>query len=575
MHEAVRIVSDVNVAVYTALALLMVRAWIVRRDEPTLWATLAFGSLGLLVLTGLAVPKQPHGFLDVRLQDIDIGFFVVFPYLLYRFAMAFGRVRGRYERYIGLLTLGLIVATFAIGRFPAAGEARPWWFVLYLVWFLVHWTLLSTLVSIRLWRGGRGQPNLARRRVRTLALASALLTLAIFGVAFSGQASPAALATQLLGVASVVAFLLALTPPVSLRSYWRRGEQRSVQAAIAQLMGATTQEQILDLILPRMAEFVGARAVSLRDAEGREMGTFGTREDRPTELASLSVPLTAGEVHIWTTPYTPFFGVDDLAGVRTVGELTLLALDRARLFSEERDSRLTLERANRLMTNFVALAAHELRTPVTTISGSAETLRARAGTLTQEQHDALVDALAQESERMRRLIEQLLDLSRLDAEAIDIAPQRLPLRERVDEIVTSATGDHPERVDVEIDPALVAEADPTALERIIGNLVTNAIRYGQAPIVVSAERSDNHLRVRVTDRGPGVAEDFVPDLFERFTRSGRSSERISGTGLGLAIARAYARAHHGDLLYAPASPSGARFELVLPQSPRPDAPQAS
>jgi signal transduction histidine kinase len=340
-------------------------------------------------------------------------------------------------------------------------------------------------------------------------------------------------------------------------------------------MGSTTQEQIVDLILPRMAEFVGARAVTLFGAEGAELGSFGERDGDEGPLESLSVPLTAREVRVWTTPYTPFFGVDDVAGVRTVGELTLLALDRARLFAEERDSRVTLERANRLMTNFVALAAHELRTPVTTISGSAETLRARRDQLAPEQRDALVDALAQEGERMRRLIEQLLDLSRLDAEAIDIAPQDLALRERVAEIVISATGEHPEKVEVAIDPGLVVRADPTALERIIGNLVTNALRYGQAPIVVSAERSDHHLRVRVTDQGGGVPDDFVPDLFERFTRSGRSAERIAGTGLGLAIARAYARAHDGDLLYAPAEPEGSRFELVLPQPPIPSAARAS
>ena len=329
-----------------------------------------------------------------------------------------------------------------------------------------------------------------------------------------------------------------------------------MQAAIAQLMGSTTQEQIVDLILPRMAEFVGARAVTLLDAEGAELGSFGARDGDDGPLESLSVPLTAGEVRVWTTPYTPFFGADDIAGVRTVGVLTLLALDRARLFAEERASRVTLERANRLMTNFVALAAHELRTPVTTISGSAETLRGRRDQLTREQHDLLVDALAQESERMRRLIEQLLDLSRLDAEVIDITPQDLTLCDRVAEIVTTATGEHPEKVQVAIDPALVVRADPTALERIIGNLVTNALRYGQAPIVVSAERSDNHLRVRVTDRGGGVPDDFVPDLFERFTRSGGSAQRVAGTGLGLAIARAYARAHDGDLLYAPGRAGG-------------------
>jgi signal transduction histidine kinase len=301
------------------------------------------------------------------------------------------------------------------------------------------------------------------------------------------------------------------------------------------------------------------------------LGTHGDVDGDGT-IEAVSVPMTSGELLIWTTPYTPFFGADDLAAARAVGELTLLALDRARLFSQERDARVTLERANRLMTNFVALAAHELRTPVTTIAGSAETLRVRGDALTAEQTHALIDALASESARMRRLVEQLLDLSRLDAEAIEITPQPLPLRERIDEIVATAVGDHPEDVDVEVDPALVVEADPSALERIVGNLVTNALRYGAAPIVVSAERSDNHLRVRVTDRGPGVADEFVPDLFERFTRHGRAAGPVTGTGLGLAIARAYARAHHGDLLYTGSNGGGAAFELVLPQGPNPASP---
>ncbi|MDX6514893.1 MAG: hypothetical protein QOH73_559, partial [Gaiellaceae bacterium] len=525
------------------------------------------GSLGGIVLLGRLVPESPHGTGAIFLQDVLIAVLVLFPYLLYRFATAFGQLRSRYEPYVGLLTLALVATTFAVGRFPPAGEPRSTAVKIWLVWFLAHWTLLSLLVTVRLWRGGEGQPFLARRRVRTLAVASALLTVTIFVAAVPGSAaSGAALAGQLLSAASVVAFLLALSPPTAVRAYWRRSEQRRVQAAIAQLMGATTHAEILDLILPRIAEFVGARAVTLRDAAGETLGSYGLEADGSGGGGATSVPMTSGELLIWTTPYTPFFGADDLAAARTVGELTLLALDRARLFSQERDSRLTLERANRLMTNFVALAAHELRTPVTTITGSAQTLRAREHQLTAEQRSALIEALAQESERMRRLVDQLLDLSRLDAEAIDIAPQQLALRERVDEIVTSATAEGPTAIEVSIDPALVVDADPTALERIIGNLVTNALRYGQAPIVVSAERSDHHLRVRVTDSGPGVAEDFVPDLFERFTRSGRTAGRVTGTGLGLAIARAYARAHDGDLLYSAALPTGARFELVLPQA---------
>jgi hypothetical protein len=279
MRELVRIFSDVNTVVYVGLAVLMVRSWLVRRDAPTLWAALAFGSLGLLVAIGHFTPKHPDGIPQLEEQHLVIALFVAFPYLLYRFAMAFGQQRGKYERFLALLTASLIVATFAAPRFPEAGEPRPWWLQVYLLWVLVHWTALSAIVSVRLWRGGKDQPVLARRRVRTLALASALLTVAIFGVAFaSNQSSPAEFASQLIGAASAIAFLLALSPPLAVRAAWRRQEQRRVQGAIAQLMGAASQQEILDLILPAISEFVGARAVSLRDGDGNVLGTHGDLE---------------------------------------------------------------------------------------------------------------------------------------------------------------------------------------------------------------------------------------------------------------------------------------------------------
>ena len=111
-------------------------------------------------------------------------------------------------------------------------------------------------------------------------------------------------------------------------------------------------------------------------------------------------------------------------------------------------------------------------------------------------------------------------------------------------------------------------ADRSALERIVSNLVTNACRYGAPPVTVRAERTDSHFRLSVEDRGHGVAAEFVPDLFERFSRSEGSRAGAVGTGLGLAIARSYARAHGGELLYEDATPHGARFMLVLPAQPR-------
>ena len=99
------------------------------------------------------------------------------------------------------------------------------------------------------------------------------------------------------------------------------------------------------------------------------------------------------------------------------------------------------------------------------------------------------------------------------------------------------------------------------LDRVVSNLVANAVRYGAPPIRIVAHQRDRHLRVAVEDSGPGVPKDLEGRVFDRFARGGSGK---TGHGLGLAIARAYAQAHGGDLVYD-ARPGGARFELLIPQ----------
>jgi two-component system sensor histidine kinase MtrB len=269
---------------------------------------------------------------------------------------------------------------------------------------------------------------------------------------------------------------------------------------------------------------------------------------------------------VWTSPYAPFFGDEELAALRTIAALTGIALDRVRLFEQEHQSRIALERANEVMTNFVALAAHELRTPVTTIHGFVQTLNHLGDRLDGAQQDELRVALEQQTARMASLVEQLLDLSRLDADAVEIRPQRVDLRERLEETVRMAAGARRAEVRVDVPADLDAVVDPAILDHIVINLVTNALRYGQAPVRVSALRHEDRVQILVEDAGPGVASELEGTLFERFTRAGVARDRVAGTGLGLAIARAYARAHRGDLRYERGQPSGARFVVELPSA---------
>ena len=560
MHQAVQVVGIANLVLFVLAAIVAVRQWRANRgNRAGLWAALAFLVLAVVVVFGRLLPADPDRLLEHVGQRFEIALLVLFPYLLYRFTTAFEAPTLGLERFLALMTAVLLVATVALPFYPSEGEARPWWFVAYLVLFLIHWTILLVTVAIRLWRAGRGQPSVARRRMRTLAGAAIVITGALVLAATGPDTdSGLSLAVGLIASASATGFVLGLAPPFLLRLVWRRPEQQQLQVAVTGLMTATTPHEVAGKVLEPLARMVGARRAAIYDSEG---SLLAEHEVAPDESAAdvTSVDFQAGRLVVETTPFAPYFGDEERKLLASVASLTGIALDRARLFAQERAAREALEHADELKTQFVALAAHELRTPVATIYGFAETIRHRGHELAPGRRMELEAQLYEQIDRMRRLVEQLLDLSRLEADAVEIQPERLVVGQRLREIVAGAVPQNESDVRVDADPRLEATVDARALDRIISNLLVNAFRYGRPPVVVRAGPAEAGLSIVVEDAGPGVSPEFVPQLFERFARDG-----AQGTGLGLAIARSYARAHRGELVYRPASPHGALFEVVLP-----------
>ena len=297
-----------------------------------------------------------------------------------------------------------------------------------------------------------------------------------------------------------------------------------------------------------------ARPIVLDDVDHANVLNPILREKGVKSL--LGVPLIAsdrviGVLHVGTL--TPrFFNSEDQELLQLVASRAAIAIEGARLHDE-------LVQLNQMKLNFVAIASHELRTPATSIYGIAVTLKHQRDKLTPETREELEDTLWEQAVRFRTLIEQLLDLSRLDEKAIRIEAQPLNLRELLAGIAADTAPEADVRIDVPAE--LEVEADRAALERIFGNLVRNAVKYGEPPVILSVQSRDRYFRLSIEDGGEGVPTELVPRLFERFERGSVGQ----GSGLGLSIARAYARAHGGDLLYDP-SGDGARFDLILPRT---------
>jgi len=564
VRQATEFVGVVNLALFVGVAAVCVRQWRRERAATSFWAALAFVALAWVLLAGRLLPDEPDSLLEKSVARVDLAILLLFPYLLYRFAAAFERSRRPLARFVDTLSTLLVVATFVLPFLPAEGEPWPWWFVAYAIAFVVHWSVLLLIVAIRLWRGARAEATVARRRMRMLALgATTLSTALVLALASPGKGSPLALTIGLLATVSGITFLLGFAPPAWLRALWRRPEETRLQLATGELLAATTVDDVVGRVLSPMASMVGARGVAILGPDGSHIGEHGTVEAGPVgDVQRLSFPF--GTLVVGTSAYAPFFGDEERKLLTALGSFTGLALDRARLFAQEREAREVLERADQLKSEFVALAAHELRSPVGAIYGLSETIAERGDHLAPERLAELQATLTTQIRRLRELVEQLLDLSRLDAEAVPINPVRVRVRERLEEIVDAVRPLETASIGIEADDSLEADVDVDALDRIVSNLVLNACRYGEPPILVRARDEQGVLAITVEDRGPGVPAEFVPQLFDRFARSARTAASSPGTGLGLAIARSYARAHQGEVSYRPGAPSGASFELRLP-----------
>jgi signal transduction histidine kinase len=379
-----------------------------------------------------------------------------------------------------------------------------------------------------------------------------------------------------------------------------RERVESVQAITDTALGHLDVDELLAELLPRIRQILRADtcAVLMLDGEGRDLvaraavgieeeveqgvripvgrGFAGrvAAEQRPVILddvdhadvlnpilrqkgikSMLGVPLLVGGnvlgvLHVGTLTYRTFTP-DDVELLELVAHRVALAVERGQIHAR------TVE-LEELRSNFVAIASHELRTPASSVYGVFATLVGRDD-LPPGMRERLIAVGYEQAERLRRLIEQLLDLSQLDARRVVTDPKPVVLSTSLAEIVGATVPDD-FRVQLEVPAGLAAVVDPLVLDRIMSNLLLNATRYGEPPIVVSAEHRDHHLRITVDDDGAGVPEQLQDHLFDRFVRGDNA-----GSGLGLTIARAYARAHGGELIFAP-GPGSARFELILPQN---------
>jgi len=267
------------------------------------------------------------------------------------------------------------------------------------------------------------------------------------------------------------------------------------------------------------------------------------------------------------TPYpTPLRDADGVM----IGAVNVLVDVTDRIAAEQalRTTAEALRASNAVKDEFLGLISHELRTPVTTIFGNATLLSGRDEIGDREQ--AMIHDIVGDSDRLLRIVENLLQLTRLGAGTeLDLEPQVLD--HVVHQALSSYRRRHPNR-DVRLTttpPSAVVDADKTAIELLVENLVSNADKYSppDEPIDVVVECVDGEARLHVLDRGIGISTESAGDVFNAFFRSDEARRAASGMGVGLAVCKRIVEAQGGRVWAGPREGGGADVGFALPIGP--------
>lgn len=282
-------------------------------------------------------------------------------------------------------------------------------------------------------------------------------------------------------------------------------------------------------------------------------------------IAPLKVEASRVGVIVIGDPYEGSFTEDQLEKLGSLAAPAGLVLNQIGRYEAQAETTRRLEEVAKMKSDFVSTVSHELRSPLTSIIGSLDTVNRPELAPPEPMSQQLLDSARRQAGRLQRLIEDLLVVSRIDRGAIPVHTESIELKPLIDEVVRVVSIEP----SVTIEPAdLTLEADRDHLSRILINLVENAAKYApDSPVEIYAWERDPRGFVAVVDHGPGIPIDERDRVFERFTQVDQSDTRSrGGTGLGLSIVKSLSEVMHGSVRIETTEGGGATFVVELPLS---------
>lgn len=374
-----------------------------------------------------------------------------------------------------------------------------------------------------------------------------------------------------LAVALVTGSLAGATREVADAAQHRAVALQSLNDFAARLSGSRNDEAIFQALARQAADTVGGKAVVLVGAGGDlapvaqwpgpvALATSDWQSARRALRAGMPVlatargwpggrlefyPIVTSKTTIGVLGILPDSQQRDLSGndqvpLETMLRHTAIAIERTELGAEAAQARAETER-ERLRSALLSSLSHDLRTPLASIVGAVTSLRQLGSAMSPETRDDLLVAIEEEAGRLSRFVANLLQMTRLETETIDLLADWVDVRDVVQTAATRARLLQPEaKLAVHAPAGLPAiRGDATLLDHVVFNLLDNAIKYSDSPAVIDVELKAETAAIilAVTDRGRGIPKEAHSRIFEPFFRANPSDGRAPGTGLGLAISK--------------------------------------
>ncbi len=602
---AQQLLQGITNVLFVLVFVLVVRHASRQRSRASFDIALFFGALAIAVLQGpvfqlLGLPPNATATTVVSILVMAL------PFLMLQLLTDFTTVPLRART----LTLGGIIASvILLITLPPPLDPMA---VLFLIAYFALVALYTAISFVRLASRSAG---VTKRRTQAVALGMGMLGLAVLVAAVStlapGSSGLVSAVTQTLALGAAIAWLLGFATPPQLRRYWQEPELRAFLERASTLPRLPTTDAILRELERGVGASFGARAAiglydetrhvlvfdnahgalpnEVKDGTGflawrvfasQQAGFFPDAPRAHPEHADayraagvgpvLVAPITAGARRIGVleafAAHRPIFSTDDLALVQLLADQAAVVLESRALIDEAALVQ-AQEEAARLKEDFVSAAAHDLKTPLTTLLGQAQILELRfSRDPALAQHQPAVSRIAREARRLSALVEDLLDASRVEEGRLDVRREPIDLAEVVRHVAERGRAGQ-DRIVVDLGEPLPGAFDRRRIEQLADNLIENALKYSHedSPVEISAWRDGDAVHLTVRDHGIGIPPRDLTNVFDRFRRASNvDARRYSGIGLGLYICRGIAEEHGGRIWAESTVGQGSTFHVRLP-----------